>query len=306
MRCAQTNMRLLALSALLVSVQLCAGVPQLYQQGNTYFRSPAQLATVSAEAVTVSLASLLSIPPPLRVSPEIAAQVLNVKPTKFIVEAINTLTDQSSGSAGGATGAARLVQQASCGARDRRCGIQCWSVSLPAAISLLTRIPVCAKPFYLADLGEVTPAAQIVSGSQGSQASQLVASFAHQGLVAEGAVNSFPLDYTALQGCGRSCLEESLKVPPRSHSHAYANDVTGAISYNAQCVTCISAVMSPLQRALAAIGATYSPGAGSLNGTVTYDDTSIPLDSTAGQLWATEVATLYQTSQDAAQEQRRR
>lgn len=54
------------------------------------------------------------------------------------------------------------------------------------------------------------------------------------------------------------------------------------------------------------MGATYAAGAGPLNGTVNYEAVDIPLSSLAGQLWATELATLYQTTQDAAQEHVRR
>lgn len=61
-----------------------------------------------------------------------------------------------------------------------------------------------------------------------------------------------------------------------------------------------------VQAAIAAIGATYSSGAGVLNGTVTYKGVAISLDSTAGQLWATEMASLYQAAVDAAQEHHRR
>ena len=61
-----------------------------------------------------------------------------------------------------------------------------------------------------------------------------------------------------------------------------------------------------MQVALTAVGASYSTGAGVLNGSVTYNGVNVPLDSTAGQLWATEMASLYQTAADAAQEHTRR
>lgn len=66
-----------------------------------------------------------------------------------------------------------------------------------------------------------------------------------------------------------------------------------------QCFTCI-------QTALAATGATYAAGAGALKGTVSFEGVDLPITSTAGQLWATELAALYQTAQDAAQEHVRR
>ena len=71
-------------------------------------------------------------------------------------------------------------------------------------------------------------------------------------------------------------------------------------------LVCVKTSFHPVQTALGAIGATYSPGAGPLNGSVAYKGISIPLDSTAAQLWATEMASLYQTAADAAQEHTRR
>ena len=62
------------LCVLLTGVQLSTALPQLYYTGGTYFRPPSQ-SSVSAEAVTVALASLLSVAPPLTVSPEVAGQV---------------------------------------------------------------------------------------------------------------------------------------------------------------------------------------------------------------------------------------
>ena len=61
-----------------------------------------------------------------------------------------------------------------------------------------------------------------------------------------------------------------------------------------------------MQEALAAVGATYSAGNGPLKGSVTFKGISLPISSTAGQLWATEVGSLYQSAQDAAQEHLRR
>ena len=61
-----------------------------------------------------------------------------------------------------------------------------------------------------------------------------------------------------------------------------------------------------IQTALAAVGATYAPGAGPLKGIVTFNSVEVPISSTAGQLWATEMAALYQSAQDAAQEHVRR
>ena len=61
-----------------------------------------------------------------------------------------------------------------------------------------------------------------------------------------------------------------------------------------------------MQKALAAVGATYAPGAGPLKGTVTFNSVEVPISSTAGRLWATELAALYQSAQDAAQEHIRR
>ena len=54
------------------------------------------------------------------------------------------------------------------------------------------------------------------------------------------------------------------------------------------------------------MGAVYAAGAGPLNGTVVHEAVDIPISSLASQLWATELATLYQTAQDAAQERVRR
>lgn len=68
-------MKVLIIScALLVSARLCVALPQLYYAGDNYFRSPAQ-SHVSAEAVTVALASLLGVPSPLPVSTEVGGQV---------------------------------------------------------------------------------------------------------------------------------------------------------------------------------------------------------------------------------------
>ena len=61
-----------------------------------------------------------------------------------------------------------------------------------------------------------------------------------------------------------------------------------------------------LQKALAATDATYAPGSAPLKGVVSFEGVDLPISSTAGQLWATELATLYQTAQDAAQERARR
>lgn len=61
-------------------------------------------------------------------------------------------------------------------------------------------------------LSRSQPAAYLTGGSEGSQASQLAASVAYPGLAADGLVDAFPLDHSALQGCGRACMEESLKV----------------------------------------------------------------------------------------------
>lgn len=61
-----------------------------------------------------------------------------------------------------------------------------------------------------------------------------------------------------------------------------------------------------LQKALAATDATYAPGTGPLKGVVSCEGVDLPISSTAGQLWATELATLYQTAQDAAQDRTRR
>ena len=71
-------------------------------------------------------------------------------------------------------------------------------------------------------------------------------------------------------------------------------------------LVCVKTSFYSVQTALGAIGATYSPGAGALNGSVAYKGISISLDSTAAQLWATEMASLYQTAADAAQEHTRR
>ena len=68
----------------------------------------------------------------------------------------------------------------------------------------------------------------------------------------------------------------------------------------------VQIVVCLLQKALAATDATYAPGAGPLKGIVSFEGTDLPVSSTAGQLWATELATLYQTAQDVAQEQARR
>lgn len=65
---------LILLCALLASARLSTALPQLYFTSETYFRSPVQ-SSVSAEAVTVALASLLRVPSPLPVSLEVAEQV---------------------------------------------------------------------------------------------------------------------------------------------------------------------------------------------------------------------------------------
>ncbi|KAL3138086.1 hypothetical protein ABBQ38_005316 [Trebouxia sp. C0009 RCD-2024] len=97
-------------------------------------------------------------------------------------------------------------------------------------------------------------------------ASQLLAAVASVSVTAATLLKQVHLDYTSLQGCGSACLEESLK------------------------------------KALVATGATYAPGAGALKGVVSFDGVDLPISSTAGQLWATELATLYQTAQDVAQD----
>lgn len=55
-----------------------------------------------------------------------------------------------------------------------------------------------------------------------------------------------------------------------------------------------------------ATGATYAPGTGALKGVVSFEGVDLPISSTAGQLWSTELATLYQTAQDVAQDHVRR
>lgn len=120
------------------------------------------------------------------------------------------------------------------------------------------------------DIPGTQVSAQIDGGSEGSQPSQVLAAVASPSLTDNSLVKHTALDYTSLQGCGSACLEESLKT------------------------------------ALAATGATYAAGAGALKGTVSFEGVDLPITSTAGQLWATELAALYQTAQDAAQEHVRR
>ncbi|KAA6423518.1 MAG: hypothetical protein FRX49_06578 [Trebouxia sp. A1-2] len=124
-------------------------------------------------------------------------------------------------------------------------------------------------PLDAPDLSGSESSVLIDGGTSDSQASQVLAAVASPKLTGD-LVKHISLDYTSLQGCGSACMEESLK------------------------------------QALAATGATYAAGNGILKGTVSFEGVDIPISSTAGQLWATELAALYQTAQDAAEEHIRR
>lgn len=160
---------------------------------------------------------------------------------------------------------------------------------------------------------------QVDGGATDSQASQVLAAVAAPSLTEDSSVKHISLDYTNLQGCGSACLEESLKVLCISCcivQHCNQLQHSGyCISYSLlqKCpqqqhtlAKLLFAYCQCLQKALAAIGATYYAGAGSLKGVVSYEGVDLPISSTAGQLWATELAALYQTAQDAAQEHVRR
>lgn len=66
-----------------------------------------------------------------------------------------------------------------------------------------------------------------------------------------------------------------------------------------------------LQALLAGVDANYSAGAGPMAGALSYRPTpsapavALDLDNMPERLWATELATLYQTAKDAASEKRR-
>ena len=76
--------------------------------------------------------------------------------------------------------------------------------------------------------------------------------------------------------------------------------------YENHLVSMSQSVFCLLQKALVATDATYAPGNGPLTGIVSCEGIDLPVSSTAGQLWATELATLYQTAQDVAQDRARR
>lgn len=81
----------IVLCALLVGAHLSVALPQLYYTGGTYFRSPAH-SSVSAEAVTVALASLLSVAPPLSVSPQVAGEVRCIRNVPGLAEQLVPIT----------------------------------------------------------------------------------------------------------------------------------------------------------------------------------------------------------------------
>ena len=159
-----------------------------------------------------------------------------------------------------------------------------------------------------ADLSGSQSAAQVEVEAPDTAASELLTAIASSRLTASGLVKQLSLDYTSLQGCGNACLEESLKVLfalELCHLHkctsAWLHSSSISSLPRAQPnSTCL------LQQALAAVDAVYTPGAGPLKGTVSFQGVDLPITSTAGQLWATELAALYQTAQDAAQERTRR
>lgn len=137
--------------------------------------------------------------------------------------------------------------------------------------------------------------------------SQLLTAIAAKCSIAAASVKQVHLDYTNLQGCGNACLEESLKVTCTSLLVILsAAAVLSDCHHDNHLVGVCRSVFCMLQKALAAIDVTYAPGTGPLKGIVACKGVDLPISSTAGQLWATELATLYQTAQDVAQERTRR
>lgn len=68
---------MLWLSGALLVLQLVSALPQVHYSGNAIARSQ-QDQTISPEAVTVTLASLLSIKAPFSVNSDVSRQVCNV------------------------------------------------------------------------------------------------------------------------------------------------------------------------------------------------------------------------------------
>eukprot|EP00891_Asterochloris_glomerata_P004754 jgi/Astpho2/4754/fgenesh1_pg.00067_%23_213_t len=117
---------------------------------------------------------------------------------------------------------------------------------------------------------------ELSSASNGLPASQLMRAVESVVTEAQQSITHVPLDHSGLLDCSDACLEESLKAALKQCS-------TGG----------------------------YTPGSGSLQGVISLrraDGTSAQLSLTEAsiRLWANELAALYQTGTDAAEEHERR
>ncbi len=90
-------LRQLLLCSALLSLHCASAVPQVHYSGGTIspFRSQSSQPSISAEAITVTLASLLSVKSPVPVEPSVAQQVPTaVQPRSRLLYEAQVLFDQ--------------------------------------------------------------------------------------------------------------------------------------------------------------------------------------------------------------------
>jgi hypothetical protein len=119
-----------------------------------------------------------------------------------------------------------------------------------------------------------TATRELVTESNAPPANQLLAALAAaaNSINRERGSSHVALDYTGLQGCGDACIEQTLQALLKElHSKSM-----------------------------------YQAGSGPLKGKLTIGDVELDLTQVPARLWVVELATLYQTGLDAAQEHTRR